>query len=116
MNTYYSKRITRADIKVQTALVAAYSSAAGVIQDDDRLTVTRAPSGYTLMVIRAGGSGLSSYPATGGYGVIGTTARDALHTLDTIAKTLSATLDALNVPRAYPAAEIAAIRGEGDNL
>ena len=108
-----SERITKSDIAVQTALVAAYSTTAGIIREGDRLTVTRAPSGYSLMVIRAGESGLSSYPVTGGYGQIGSTAREAFHTLKTIAGTLSMTLDALDVPHTYPSAAIAAIREGG---
>lgn len=107
-----SHRITKADIAVQAAILASYSQAAGIIADGDRLTVDRTPGAFYLYIIPAGGSNRSTFPATGSFGTIGTTARDAFNALNAMQETMRATLDALNVPYAYPREAVAAIRGE----
>lgn len=107
-----AERITKADLAVQAAILASYSEAAGIIHTGDRLAVERGMSTHTLHVIPAGGSNRASYPGTKAYGTIGKTAAEAFHTLNTMAETMRATLDALGVQYTYPAAAIAAIRGE----
>ncbi|RUQ07007.1 hypothetical protein D8M34_05925 [Microbacterium sp. HSID17254] len=107
-----SNRITKADLATQAAMLTAYAQAAGILQDGDRLAVERGMSTHTLHIIPAGGSNRESYPGTKAFGSIGATAREAFHTLNVMQETTRATLDALGVEYTYPAAAIAAIRGE----
>ncbi|MFF7293211.1 hypothetical protein ACFY9N_11835 [Microbacterium sp. NPDC008134] len=107
-----SQRITKADIDVQAAILAAYSQAAGIMQAGDRLVVDRGQSSHALHIIPAGGSNRASYPGTKMFGNVGATAREAFHTLNVMQETMRATLDALGVAFTYPADAVAAIRGE----
>jgi hypothetical protein len=107
-----SQRITKADIDVQAAILAAYSQAAGIMQDGDRLAIDRGMNSYALHIVPAGGSNRSNYPATKMFGSIGATAREAFHTLNVMQETMRATLDALGVAYVFPADAVASIRGE----
>ncbi len=106
-----SERITKADIAVQAAILASYSTAAGIIGEDDRLLVDHM-SMYYLHIVPAGGSNRSAYPGSRAFGTVGKTAREAFDTLNTMQETMRATLDALGIEYTYPADAIAAIRGE----
>ncbi|WP_157811180.1 hypothetical protein [Microbacterium lacus] len=107
------ERITRADLAVQAAIIAAYGTAAGVTAPGDSVGVDKGLGGYALMVTRAGESGRGGHPFTdSGYGSIGSTAREAHATLVAMVKTSRAILTALDVDYVWPAAAIAAIRGE----
>lgn len=107
-----AERITRADIAVQTALLATYAEAAGIIATGDQLHVQKGMGSYDLHVIHAGASNRSHFPGTNGFGVIGASARDAFRFLNVAQETMRATLDALGVAYTYPSEAIAAIRGE----
>lgn len=107
------ERITNADIAVQAALLATYAEVAGIITTGDRLAVQKgAGAVYDLHIIPAGGSNRSHFPGTGGFGIIGTSAREAFRFLNTAQETMRATLDALGVAYTYPREAVAAIRGE----
>jgi hypothetical protein len=107
-----AERITKADIAVQAAILASYSTAAGIIAEGDRLVVDRMSGGHYLHIIPAGGSNRSTYPGTKAFGIIGGTAREAFDRLNVMQETMRATLDALNVDYVYPRDAVAAIRGE----
>lgn len=107
-----AQRITRKDLEVQAAIVAAYSQAAGIIGEDDQIILTKGMGGWSLHYHRAGESGWSGLPFTDSFGSIGDSAREAWQKLHTIAEALGAAMDALGVAHAYPVDAVAAIRGE----
>ena len=106
-----AERITKADIAVQVAILAAYAKAAGMVAEGDRVVVDNMAR-YYLHIIPAGGTNRSTFPGTHAFGSIGATAREAYERLNTMQETMRVTLDALGVGYRWPADEIAAIRGE----
>ena len=108
-----SRRITRADIAVQVAMLESYARSVKLIDPTDSLRVIHSGSGIvSLAVAHADSSGLSTFAPLGAGGVLGTTAREAFSAAHVMQETLWNTCQALGIQTTYPTEKIAQIRGE----
>ena len=108
-----SDRITRADIAVQVAMLESYARTVKLIKDDDALILEKSPGGYSLTVRDSSEPGSRrAFAPLGGFGVLGSTAKDAHRAAWIMQETLWSTCQALGIQTTYPAEKVAAIRGE----